>query len=209
MEASPYRLTHGRTSPHVSQPDRPTERPSERRQHPVVAGLVALIGVGLAIGLLAGGATLIGTKVMGLGGETAATDSTARQSMYLPKPVPTSASAEAPQPTLSAATEPTGPVLTTPTQDTGITLTAAQTSVGQMGRIDLTGTYSTGEGAVLQVQRATGPGDDSWVDFPVTVTVNGGQFSTYVQTGRTGPNRFRVVDTDSEAVSNDVTITVN
>ena len=69
-----------------------------------------------------------------------------------------------------------------------------------MGRIDLTGTYPTGEGAVLQVQRATGPGDDSWVDFPVTVTVSGGQFSTYVQTGRTGPNRFRVIDTDSDAV---------
>jgi hypothetical protein len=179
----------------------------ERKQHPVVAGLVALLGVGLAIGLLAGGAALIGTKVMGLGAETTATDSTARQSMYLPKPVPTSASAAASQPTLSAATEPTGPILTTPTQDTGITLTAAQTTVGPMGRIDLSGTYTTGEGSVLQVQRATGPGD-SWVDFPVTVTVSGGQFSTYVQTGRSGPNRFRVIDTDSDTVSNDVTITI-
>jgi hypothetical protein len=186
----------------------PSELDPERKQHPVVAGLVALLGVGLAIGLLAGGATLIATKVMGLGEETTATDSTARQSMYLPKPVPTTASAASSQPTRAPATEPTGPVLTTPTQDTGITLTAAQTTVGQMGRIDLTGSYTTGEGAVLQVQRATGPGDDSWVDFPVTVTVSGGQFSTYVQTGRTGPNRFRVIDTDSDAVSNDVTITV-
>jgi len=187
----------------------PLEPAPERKQHPVVAGIVALLGVGLAIGLLAGGATLIGTKVMGLGEETTATDSTARQSMYLPKPQPTTAAASASQPTLSAAPEPTGPVLTTPTQDTGITLTSAQTTVGQMGRIDLSGTYTTGEGAVLQVQRATGPGDDSWVDFPVTVTVSGGQFSTYVQTGRTGPNRFRVIDTDSDAVSNDVTITIS
>ena len=70
---------------------------------------------------------------------------------------------------------------------------------------DLTGTYPTGEGAVLQVQRAT---DDTWVDFPVTVTVSGGQFSTYVQTGRPGPNRFRVIDTDTELASNEVTITV-
>jgi hypothetical protein len=189
-------------------PPPPREPAPERNQHPVVAGLVALVGVGLAIGLLAGGATLVATRMMGLGEETTATDSTARQSMYLPKPEPTTASAASSAPTLPAASEPTGPVLTTPTKDTGITLTAAQTTVGQMGRIDLTGTYSTGEGAVLQVQRASGPGDDSWVDFPVSVTVSGGQFSTYVQTGRTGPNRFRVIDTDSDQVSNEVTITV-
>ena len=189
-------------------PPPPPEPAPERKQHPVVAGLIALVGVGLAIGLLAGGATLVATRVMGLGGETTATDSTARQSMYLPKPEPTTASAASSLPTLPPASEPTGPVLTTPTKDTGITLTAAQTTVGQMGRIDLTGTYPTGEGAVLQVQRASGPGDDSWVDFPVSVTVSGGQFSTYVQTGRTGPNRFRVIDTDSDQVSNEVTITV-
>ncbi|MBF4761712.1 hypothetical protein ISU07_01115 [Nocardioides islandensis] len=189
-------------------PPPPPEPAPERKQHPVVAGLIALVGVGLAIGLLAGGATLVATRVMGLGAETTATDSTARQSMYLPKPEATTASAASSLPTLPAASEPTGPVLTTPTKDTGITLTAAQTTVGQMGRIDLTGTYPTGEGAVLQVQRASGPGDDSWVDFPVSVTVSGGQFSTYVQTGRTGPNRFRVIDTDSDQASNEVTITV-
>ncbi|MEO6512415.1 MAG: hypothetical protein ABIO16_15565 [Nocardioides sp.] len=192
----------------MSPTDRDTPRKPERKQHPVVAGIIALLGVGLTIGLLAGGATLIGTRVMGLGEEATATDSSARQSMYLPKPQETTAAPASSQATLQPATEPTGPVLTTPTQDDGITLTAGQTSVGPMGRIDLTGTYPTGEGSVLQVQRATGPGDESWVDFPVTVTVSGGQFSTYVQTGRTGPNRFRVIDTDSEAASNDVTITI-
>src|SRR5690242_3067925 len=65
------------------------EPPPERQQHPVVAGLVALVGVGLAIGLLAGGGTLVATRVLGLGQETTATDSTARQSMYLPKPAET------------------------------------------------------------------------------------------------------------------------
>ena len=180
----------------------------ERQQHPVIAGLVALVGVGLAIGLLAGGGTLLATRVLGVGEETTATDSTARQSMYLPKPVKTTPTDQpSSQATLAPATEPTGPVLTTPSQDTGITLTAAQTQVAPMARIDLTGSYPTGEGAVLQVQRATGPGD-SWVDFPVTVTVSAGQFSTYVQTGRSGPNRFRVIDTDTDKPSNEVSITV-
>jgi hypothetical protein len=181
----------------------------ERKQHPIVAGITALVGVGLAIGLLAGGGTLVATRVMGLGAETTATDSTARQSMYLPKPEKTTPTeTSAPAPTLSAATEPTGPVRTTKTPETGISLQAGQTQVGPMGRIDLTGTYTGGEGAVLQVQRATGPGD-SWVDFPVTATVSGGTFSTYVQTGRSGPNRFRVIDTDTDEVSNEVTVNIS
>jgi hypothetical protein len=29
-----------------------------------------------------------------------------------------------------------------------------------------------------------------------------------VQTGRSGPNRFRVIDTDSDAVSNEVSVTI-
>jgi hypothetical protein len=180
----------------------------ERKQHPVIAGLVALVGVGLAIGLLAGGATLVATRVMGLGADATAVDTGSKQSMYLPKPEKTTASsAPSSAPTLTAVSEPTGPVRTTKSPATGISLQAGQTRVGPMQRIDLTGTYPTGEGAVLQVQRATGPGD-SWVDFPVTVTVSGGTFSTYVQTGRSGPNRFRVVDTDSDEVSNEVTITI-
>ncbi len=180
----------------------------EPNQHPVIAGLIALIGVGLAIGLLAGVGTLVATRVAGLGADAAATDATARQTMYLPKPVKTTPTDQpSSQGTLPAATEPTGPIQTTPSNAQGITLSAGQTQVGQMERIDLTGTYPNGEGAVLQVQRA-GIGDTSWVDFPVTVTVSGGQFSTYVQTGRSGANRFRVVDTDTQKASNEVTVTV-
>ena len=63
-----------------------------------------------------------------------------------------------------------------------------------MQQIDLTGTYQAGEGAILQVQRME---NGAWSDFPVTMSVSGGTFATYVQTSRTGPNEFRVVDTDS------------
>ncbi len=180
----------------------------QRKEHPVVAGLIALVGVGLAIGLLAGGGALVATRVLGFGDDATAVDSNRRESMYLPQPEKTTASpAPSSVPTQSAASEPTGPVRTTREPQTDITLQAGATKVGPMQRIDLTGTYPGGEGAVLQVQRATGPGD-SWVDFPVTVTVSGGTFSTYVQTGRSGPNRFRVVDTDSDTASNEVTVTI-
>ena len=48
----------------------------------------------------------------------------------------------------------------------------------------------------------------AWSDFPVTMSVVGGTFGTYVQTSRVGPNKFRVVDTDSDVVSNEITVTV-
>jgi len=75
-----------------------------------------------------------------------------------------------------------------------------------MARIDLSGVYPQGEGAVLQVQRMTP--DHHWEDFPVTAAVSGGTFSTYVQTGRPGAQRFRVRDSDTGRVSNVVKVTV-
>jgi hypothetical protein len=81
-----------------------------------------------------------------------------------------------------------------------------QATVGPMENIDLTGTYPGGEGAILQVQRLV---DGRWEDFlSVNVAVSGGTFSTYIQTGRTGVQEFRMVDTDSGLTSNIVKVTV-
>jgi hypothetical protein len=74
-----------------------------------------------------------------------------------------------------------------------------------MERIDLTGTYPGGEGAILQVERYI---DGAWSDFSVTAAVSNETFSTYVQTGQTGVNKFRVRDTDTGKLSNAVTVTV-
>ena len=43
-------------------------RQKESEGHPVVAGILALLGVGLVVGLLVSGAALAGTSVLGLGG---------------------------------------------------------------------------------------------------------------------------------------------
>lgn len=178
------------------------------KDRPVLAGLLALVGVGSVVGLLLGLGTLAGTQALGLGGASGDTTATDAQSMYLPKPKRTQA--------------PTGPLITllpdgstkkseprpSPTQSSPqfeITLSAAQPTVSSMQQIDLSGSYPAGEGAVLQVQRFANGG---WMDFPVTVSVSGGAFSTYVQTGQTGVNRFRVVDTNTGKASNEVKITV-
>ncbi len=84
-------------------------------------------------------------------------------------------------------------------------MSAGQTSVASFQRIDLTGAYPLGEGAILQVQRLEG---GKWTDFPVTISVGGGTFSSYVQTSHTGINEFRVMDTDTETTSNTVKVEV-
>lgn len=194
--------------------------PQQSRQdekHPIVAGLVALVSVALAVGLVLGVVTLVASHVFGLAGGSD-NSATTYQTLYLPSPTPT--------PT------PSGPLVTlAPSQDSAsatpsdegsaspsdlpteasspakqITLAAGETSVAPMQQIDLTGVYPGGEGAILQVQRKL---DGQWQDFlSVNAAVSGGQFSTYVQTGQLGVQKFRVRDTSSGLVSNVVSVTV-
>jgi hypothetical protein len=186
----------------------------DSEEHPVAAGLIALVGVGLAVGLVIGIVALVATRMMGLGGENASAQTTSQESLYLPKPEKT--------------TGPSGPLITlapgeseSPAEQQSkgqpskapkpakakkeISLSASQTSVEPMDQIDLTGVYPGGEGAILQVQRFT---SGSWQAFPVTVSVSDETFATYVQTSQSGVNRFRVTDTDSGLTSNEVKVTI-
>jgi hypothetical protein len=86
-----------------------------------------------------------------------------------------------------------------------ITLQAFPAEVGPGERINLTGVYQRGEGATLQVQRFENGG---WADFPVTVSVSGGVFSTYIMTSRTGEARLRVYDKALQKASNAVRVTI-
>jgi len=175
--------------------------------HPILAGIAALVGVTLAVGLILGGVAVAGAKVTGLddGGDSSRT--TAEQTLYVPAPEKTP-KATSPQVTLapdgssaSATQKPTHRA--SPRKQ--ITLSAGATAVGSMERLDLTGVYSGGEGSILRVERFA---DGSWQDFGVTVSVSDATFSTYVQTGVLGVNRFRVVDTDSGLESNEVRVTI-
>lgn len=73
----------------------------------------------------------------------------------------------------------------------GLTLAASPRQVHRMGRIHLVGRYPGHGGARLVVQRFEG---GHWARFPVSVTVRGGRFRTWVASGHRGVNRFRVVD---------------
>jgi hypothetical protein len=183
------------------------ERPDEG--HPIIAGLVALVGVAVAVGLILGLVVLGGTRLLGLGEDSGSSSSSAQRSLYVPKPEKTPKATE-PKITLAPDGETATQTPTKePTRSTAprkqITLSASATSVAPMERLDLTGVYPGGEGAILRVERFA---DGSWQDFGVTASVGNEVFSTYVQTGVPGVNRFRMVDTDSGLESNEVRVTI-
>jgi hypothetical protein len=180
--------------------------------HPVVAGLLALLGVGLAVGLLAGGAALAGTSVLGLGESEGTGQASSDQSVNVPKPSPTEEETGA-LITLAPRPSPTGGQTETaeeeePDQEDAISLSAAVTQVSPGESIDLSGVYPGHEGAVLVVQRFE---DGDWVDFAdgdVTTTVSDETFSTYVITERTGLSRWRMRDQQTDDVSNEVRVKI-
>lgn len=184
----------------------------DSEKHPVAAGLLALVGVGLVVGLIAGLAALAGTRMLGLGGENATAQTTSEESLFLPRPEKTTGPSGplitlAPGATESPSNEPSEGQSSKPPKPPKkeISLSASQTEVAPMEQIDLTGVYPGGEGAILQVQRFT---SGSWQAFPVTASVSDETFTTYVQTSQSGLNRFRVADTDTGLVSNDVRVNI-
>jgi hypothetical protein len=179
---------------------------SEDEGHPIISGLAALIGVGVVVGLLVSGGALAASSMLGLGGGDDDGTASSQQSMYLPKPSDTQSQA-GPQITLQPGEEtPTSTESSVAPPEFPISLAAAVTEVGPMEEIGLTGVYPGGEGAVVQVQRFE---NGKWDDFAtVDAVVSGETFSTYVQTAHAGVNKFRVRDTDSQAVSNDVKVKV-
>lgn len=181
---------------------------------PVLTGLLALVGVAVAVGLILGLVALVGTKVLGLDGGSSSSQAAAEHSMYLPRPSKTQqpsgplitlAPGETQSPSSGSSSQPKDKPTKKKTPRSQISLSAGETSVGPMQQIDLTGVYPGGEGAILQVQRFT---SGAWTDFPVTASVSNETFSTYVQTSQAGVNRFRVVDTDTKLESNEVKVTV-
>jgi hypothetical protein len=117
-----------------------------------------------------------------------------------------------------AASPSAGPTSASPTETTpasSISLMAEQNSVSPNEKIDITGRLAPAVGGVeLIIQRSLDGGEwDAFPepDDPVTVTTDAdGSFSTWVVTGRTGENRFRVVgEVGEEALESEpVTVTI-
>ena len=184
---------------------RPTDDESPARA--LLVALAAMGGVAVLVGLAVG---LVVTSVMGFAGldegEEAAQE--APQSLHLPKYSPTGklrdelglpARSRTPTPKVDVGREAPAP------SRRRITLFMAPQRVAPGERINVNGVYGGGEGAALQIQRRDG---GAWTDFPVTATVRGGTFATWILTSRTGRSEFRVYDPGADRASNVVVVTI-
>ncbi|NYI79722.1 hypothetical protein [Nocardioides panzhihuensis] len=193
------------------------------KRHPIAAGVTALVAVAVGVGLIVGIGMFVGANILGLGGDGAAsdqaTDPDAGASLYAPSPKPTK-TATGPAITLdasptSAPEKKAGSVSASTSSSSAaadekpakkITLQTGVVVAKPMERIDITGIYPGGEGAILRLERDEGEG---WEEFGIPdVSVTGEQFSTAIQTGRIGKHMFRMKDIDTGAYSNVVTVTI-
>ncbi len=174
------------------------------RQERLTAAALKVLGVAVAIGLTIGLGTWMLVKTLDL--------DTTEVSSLGPGPVeprPQLPSTALPEPDGVRTSEPDpSPSLTNTVPDGAagdLYLNASPVFVRPMERINLTGQWPGRDATSLLVQRFE---DGEWVDFGIQVQVRVGSFATYVMTGREGDNKFRVYDPNSDAASNEVTVTI-
>ena len=185
----------------------PDDSPWSRQ---LLMGVGALLAVALIVGGIFSLVALGAAKMSGL--DSAGTGASMKPSLYLPPLQPTrqpQTSAATPTQSASAASSPSPSPSPTPSKKPKpkpvISLQASPLQVSANQRIDLTGVYPSGEGHSLTVQRLEG---GAWTDFPVTASVSGGGFHTWVTTSRPGLQQFRVLDQATGRHSNAVRVHV-
>jgi len=174
----------------------------------LLVGAAVLVAVALLVGGIVAVVALKAADVAGLTSEPGNNSPTGPSAMSENLPESASATTTSAPPTSQPPTS--SPTTSPPAKDdrkkdrkkkrrNRIELQISPPSAGTYERVNLTGSYRAGEGATLQVQRLEA---GSWVDFPTSATVSGGTFSTYIETGHTGPNKFRMLDTSTGRTSN-------
>jgi hypothetical protein len=189
-------------------------------EKPWTRQLLVVIGVLVAVALVIGGIVSVialgAARVTGISSAKATASS--KPSLYVPSGQPTVGLDPYPEPSGQPKQHKSGsggssrgsgssasPDSSSADKKQQITLQVFPQQVAPSQRINLTGLYAGGEGAQLQVQRFEG---GAWADFPVTASVSGGQFATYVTTTHAGPQRIRVADKSTHRTSNAVRVTV-
>jgi hypothetical protein len=223
--------------PHLPMPeeDDPLVTPEQEEfRRRAVRAVLIVAGIAAGIGLLIGGLTSAALYVSGVLPQSAPApavnpvqpeeENSIPTPSLLPtrptpeKPAPVTASpspTRTPSPSSTPSRTPSPSPSPSPTKsrkpagdrrDHAIVLHAGAGSVGSYEQVTLSGRYPGGDGTTLQVQRREG---GSWADFPTSASVEDGTFSTYVASGQSGPNAFRVVDPATGRVSNVVVVTVS
>jgi hypothetical protein len=192
--------------------DERTQEPhagDERRAQVLGALLKVLVVVGVIAVVIAVG-TVIAVRSLGLDEPRDQAGSTTPAPSALAEPLPTTAlpvpgqDPDAAEPSDSASASP-GATPAPKGRKKGIRLEASPPDARPGEQINLTGTYPATDSGVLLVQRLQ---DGTWADFGVDATVRGNSYATYVITQRTGEQRFRMYDPETQRSSNVVRVNV-
>lgn len=192
---------------------------SDEEENPVLSGLAALVAVAVVVGLLAGIAVLLGTRLLGLSGETslASDEPAAGATMYLPDPVETERAedpaitllptdTEAPEPRKGKpAPSPTEATSSPAATEAALNLSASPLAAEVGESVMLSGTYVNGEGSVIDIWRKVD--DGAWEEFNVDAYVSGGVFQVNVQNYQPGRVAWKVRDAANKVESDPVTVT--
>jgi hypothetical protein len=189
---------------------------SEEFRRRAIRAALMVTGIAVVIGLVVGGLTAGAVYVTGLGSGDEATqelpdpsrDDQDDEALPTPSLSPTASPTQAPpsEGKRPKATEPAAKDKRKPRRRQPLTLQAGSARAGTFQRITLSGRYPGGNGTSLQVQRREG---GSWARFPTSAGVRGGTFSTYVASGQSGPNAFRVIDPATGRASNVVVVNIS
>jgi len=172
----------------------------------LAVALGAMAGVALIVGVVIAVVVLLVVRLSGVGDATEAARK-APETLVLPKYKPTKSPRDDGLNLPGASSTPTAEPSRTrrPPSPDRIKLFVAPQRVSPGQRIDFSGVYEAGEGASLQIQRKE---NGVWTDFPVSATVRGGSFETWIQTTHTGRLPYQVYDKRAGRGSNIVVLTV-
>ncbi len=176
----------------------------EERSAQVRSALFKALGVLVVIGVLIFLGTTIMVRALGLNDDSgtgpSAPSPTRRPARSPPRRCPSPGTRASPSDEPSESESP----------DAGppgrIELAISPVLARPMERVNFTGTYKGADALQLEVQRFE---DGKWSDFGVQATVRVGTFETYIMTGRTGENRFRVFDPQTKEGSNVILVTID
>ena len=161
--------------------------------------VIVLIGVVIALG------TTIVVRALGLNEGSSSSGPVGSESTEVTKPMPTTA---LPVPGEDEKSEDEFEEQVPPKSGKKgrIQLDVSPVMARPNERVNLTGTYRKADNIGLQVQRFE---DGKWSDFGVSATVRVGTFETYVMTGQSGEQRFRMYDPGTKQGSNVVLVTID
>jgi hypothetical protein len=178
----------------------------EERSDPVRNVLFKALAVLVVIGVLIFIGTTIMVHALGLNDDSSAGPvggQPAEPPKALPStalPVPEKSDEPSDEPSASDSASPN------PGKRGDLELSISPIMAKPMDRVNLTGTYKGADNVQLEVQRFE---NGTWSNFGVQANVSVGTFATYIMTGRTGENRFRVFDPQTQKGSNVILVTID